>query len=219
MVYERGEEWYSGPEPERVYLIWQPFAQGTFEVLLDPRISIEKRVVFFWQALHGLHILHEHGFMHRDIKLKNIGVVGIRRPRAVLLDFGQATFKSPVSPTPGGVGTKPYLAPEMEIDLYTNAVDIWALGVVGVQLFAMTDGKLPWHEIQRDRNRHSQLIQQLSSRETHLVDNLLAQMLKWDANARISATDALSHRCFATLDDAEKYPELNESNPRKRPLE
>jgi serine/threonine protein kinase len=93
---------------------------------------------FFRQILEGLATLHRDGCIHRDIKPGNLGVVSHIPPRAVIFDFGQATRQGTVKATPGAIGTKGYLAPEMERRPYGSGVDIWAMGVVGFKLFVST---------------------------------------------------------------------------------
>ncbi|KAL2261006.1 hypothetical protein VTK26DRAFT_4819 [Humicola hyalothermophila] len=87
----------------------------------------------------GLAYLHHQGITHRDLKPENI-LVRSRDPLSVALsDFGLA--KSEHLGLETVCGTDPYMAPELwSFAKYTRAVDIWALGVVGIQLL---DGKLP----------------------------------------------------------------------------
>ena len=152
-------------------------------------------MLLFTQALEGLFVLHQGGSMHRDIKPDNLGVVSYNPALAVILDFGQTVQQSNVAPTPGRVGTRGYLAPEMELETYNNRVDVWALGVVGLQIF-VTGGSLRWHKFPEDRSIHQQTSISLSRHPDSTVENLLEWMLRWDPAERISAKEALDHPCL-----------------------
>ncbi|KAI0431758.1 kinase-like domain-containing protein [Xylaria sp. FL1042] len=93
----------------------------------------------FRGALKGLQAMHSHGWMHRDLKPGNIGLVG-RPARAVLLDFG-ASIHLPAtemqSPAPRCVGTVNWIAPELELINYYHSVDIWTTGCPGKDNEAM----------------------------------------------------------------------------------
>jgi hypothetical protein len=81
----------------------------------------------------GLHAIHGSGFSHRDIKLENI-LIG-RDGRCKICDFGLATRT--IRGLTGFVGSIFYASPEMEINRngqFTSAVDIWALGIVALEL-------------------------------------------------------------------------------------
>lgn len=89
----------------------------------------------------GLHVLHEHGTVHRDVKPANIYL-----PAAggvVILDFGLARVRDLTTITARGafVGSLAYCAPEQirgEADIHS---DLYALGAV---LFEMLTGRRPF---------------------------------------------------------------------------
>ena len=98
-------------------------------------MSIEAATIFR-DALLGLEFLHNNGWLHRDIKPQNIGVLPGNPPRAVLLDIGQAKFLKDrlLECVPGKDGTINYLAPEREMSAYDHAVDVWSMGIIGYEL-------------------------------------------------------------------------------------
>jgi serine/threonine protein kinase len=150
-------------------------------------MSLEVAVIFR-DALLGLKFLHNNGWVHRDMKPPNIGVLPGSPPRAVLLDVGQATFLEPDSmlpSKPGYGGTVNYLAPEREMSVYDHAVDVWPMGVMGFELtyghhpfmFAAN----PWrpgekHEQMRPafHQRYRQAIDMLSNDHWQYVDRKAA---------------------------------------------
>ncbi|WP_326697239.1 serine/threonine-protein kinase [Streptomyces sp. NBC_01754] len=99
------------------------------------------------QVLRGLTAVHEAGVLHRDVKPHNV----LFRPdgRALLMDFGIATFEGAVQVTRSHeiIGTPQYLAPELlsrtpeQPNPAGTASDLWALGVT---LYEMVEGRRPF---------------------------------------------------------------------------
>ncbi|MFE9849482.1 serine/threonine-protein kinase [Streptomyces sp. NPDC005576] len=112
------------------------------------RLPVAQAARIALQVLRGLRAVHEAGVLHRDVKPHNI----LFRPngRALLMDFGIATFEGAVQLTKSQeiIGTPKYLAPEL---IHrggealpkpgTPASDLWSLGVT---LFEMVEGHAPF---------------------------------------------------------------------------
>ncbi|KAL8271712.1 hypothetical protein Esti_004307 [Eimeria stiedai] len=111
------------------------------------------------QLLLGVHFLHSHNILHRDIKLDNIifrqseeelgGDAGQGGDLA-LLDFDMCLLKPQEQQTSSSlssstevsvVGTREYMAPECFKGQYSTASDIWSLGVI---LYILLDGHFPF---------------------------------------------------------------------------
>ena len=100
----------------------------------------------FRQLLDAVEHCHAHGVIHRDLKPSNVLFTEDGELR--LIDFDVAAYRGARSTLPGyedvRVGTLPYSAPEQILEPATatyEAADIHALGVV---LFEMLTGRLPW---------------------------------------------------------------------------
>lgn len=106
-----------------------------------------------WQLLYqlgeALAFIHEHGFLHLDLKPKNILVRKTRafgsqeKPQVMLLDFG-VSYRRDSGTRVSVVGTPAYMAPEVirGDDKPTHAVDYYSLGVT---LYQLIEGKLPFN--------------------------------------------------------------------------
>ncbi|KAL5325391.1 hypothetical protein ACEPPN_006516 [Leptodophora sp. 'Broadleaf-Isolate-01'] len=226
--YERGEKWFCAPSdedderhsfkarPEKVAIIYSPFARATITECLND-LSISLRLVAFHELIQGVSALHSAGLIHRDIKPGNWGVVNLTHSEisTVILDYGQAVRAVSCEPKPGLVGTVPYLAPEMELRTYGPGVDIWACGVIGLQLF-VTAGILQWKNVTHERRKFELVVTALQDEPADSVSNLLSQMLVWDPSERVLAEVALGHACFSGLHHNHSSAEVNLGLKRRR---
>ncbi|RPD52725.1 kinase-like protein [Lentinus tigrinus ALCF2SS1-7] len=100
----------------------------------------------FVSLIEAVQYCHEHKIAHRDLKPENV-LASEDGSEVFLADFGLATTKRMVDEH--GSGTAIYMAPECHGELYdyqpydTRAADIWALGVI---LVNMITGRDPWEK-------------------------------------------------------------------------
>lgn len=117
----------------------------------EARSSVTAAIELVETLARALHVAHEAGLVHRDVKPANVMVQPDGQP--VLLDFGLArAVESEVHLTMTGevVGTPAYMSPEQiagrgDMD---RRSDVYALGVT---LYELLTGKLPFAAPTRDQ--------------------------------------------------------------------
>jgi eukaryotic-like serine/threonine-protein kinase len=144
-IYEIGE--FAG-----LHFIAMEYVEG---ISLEEKIgghplTIAETVRIGREIADALDEAHTQGVVHRDIKAANVMVD--RRNRVKVLDFGLAKMSQSISSedstavkTRSGVvmGTASYMSPEQALGRGTDArTDLWSLGVI---LYEMTTGRLPFH--------------------------------------------------------------------------
>jgi serine/threonine protein kinase len=138
-------------ENEEFYLV-QEFVDGhdlTTEIIPGKQLSEAQVLKLLQELLEVLAVVHEHGVIHRDIKLQNI----MRRQdgKIVLIDFGSVKeIKSLASNTEGEVnstiviGTPGYIPNEQANGKPRLCSDVYAVGMLGIQaLTGVQPRKLP----------------------------------------------------------------------------
>lgn len=83
--------------------------------------------------------------IHRDLKLENILLTGNDQNICKVADFGIAGMATNVDTDNIDLGTLQYMPPEVisgELKTPSQAVDIWALGVIA---YTMLFGSLPFY--------------------------------------------------------------------------
>ncbi len=108
----------------------------------EGRLSPPRAAAIAQGICDGLAAAHAAGVVHRDLKPDNVLLA--RDGRTVVTDFGiaQAAGMEQARVTSGIVGTPAYMAPEQVEGKPAGAVaDLYALGVM---LYEMVTGELPW---------------------------------------------------------------------------
>ena len=171
-------------------------AGGNFLQLASP--TEDEVTITLNQQLLAVSYLHCMGITHRDIKPANI-LIQQRRPDLItkLSDFG---LSSETAQLVTFCGTEIYCAPEIEESYrrkikpqgtnasYTNAVDVWSLGIFGMEYtIGLPQKPKPW--------RHPRWTQRIISRVSDhrgRLGCLLTEMLQHDPKKRPSADECLS---------------------------
>lgn len=107
-----------------------------------PDLSADERVQVMTQLLSALSYLHGQSKAHRDIKTSNILVRYRGSGGAIDVMFGDFGLSSDDVRFKSNCGSHLYKAPELHqrrTKEFTSAIDIWSLGVVGLEIC----GRLP----------------------------------------------------------------------------
>jgi len=121
------------------YIVMQYVAGESLRALMyrEGAMPPDRVMSLVAQAAAALHLAHEQGIVHRDVKPSNLLV----QPdgRLLLSDFGIARMVATTRLTAAGsvLGTVTYLAPEQITgDPVSPATDVYALGVVAYECLA-----------------------------------------------------------------------------------
>lgn len=145
------------------------------------------------QLASACRFLHAQGIIHRDMKPENVGVKGLNEPfQFYLLDMGHAIEAE--SSDDHCKGTVRYLAPEV-LDLkyrrtasspnYGPEVDVWALGLVGIELINAIRLKDDSHALQAAE-------EQRCRNDTLPIYSALKKMLRTRPSFRCSMADIVN---------------------------
>ena len=130
-------------EDNNRYLISEYCEGGTLRTLIDSQynISIEQKLKLIIDILDGLSYIHSENVIHRDLKPDNILLSFTSQGwDAKISDFGIAKiYNSKTDPSAlqiGYTGSPAYMAPEQFYGKCTTASDIYAMGIILLELIA-----------------------------------------------------------------------------------
>eukprot|EP00798_Chlamydomonas_sp_ICE-L_P005037 gene5037-34824_t len=209
----------------RLYLVFE-FVDLDLKKHMDatPNFSQDHRMVktYLWQMLSAIEYIHSRRIFHRDLKPQNL-LIDRSKNQLKLADFGLArAFGIPLRAYTHEVVTLWYRAPEILLGskTYSTPVDIWSVGCIfaemvnhkpfvsGENIFQIlgTPNDVVWPGVSSIPDykscfpqwRPQNLAPLVPSLEPLGVD-LLAKMLVYCPQDRISATAALKHEFFADI--------------------
>ncbi|KAK2992297.1 hypothetical protein RJ640_020290 [Escallonia rubra] len=119
-----------------VNMITELCSSGSLSQYRKKHKSVDLKAIKNWarQILHGLNYLHTHSppIVHRDLKGDNVFVNG-NHGQVKIGDLGFATYLEQGTARTV-IGTPEYMAPELFEDDYNQLVDIYAFGILMIEL-------------------------------------------------------------------------------------
>jgi serine/threonine protein kinase len=208
-----------GKFPERAYLC-MPYAQADFGVDFwhQEKISLRTKMKLLQDTLRGIQKLHSLGIMHRDMTRKNMLILTIDPPHAVICDFGKATRE--IRSTFTKIGPICTCAPEVwdkDGHAYSNKIDLWSWAYAIAEVVG-------FHCDHRSQISGSRIFQIHNTLRAHarrvskdaLLVELLKALLNPDYKQRPSASEALKHNCWKIL-ELDEVPNADPMPESKRP--
>jgi len=155
----------------------------------------------------GLKVCHDHGIVHRDLKLENILVNKENDVDIKICDFGCAGRFDGKNMLKEQCGTFSYMAPEVILGLpYGFSVDMWSIGVI---IYAIFSGRHPFSDDEATAVR--QIVSGSYSMEgggwDHLtisVKQMLRTLLEVEPSERATIDTMMQYEWFDDDDDLPK---------------
>jgi len=160
------------------------------------------------EMLSAVSFLHSRHICHRDLKLENWVLESGKDVWSPLklIDFGLSTHFSPGQRLSRVVGSSYYVAPEVLKKTYTEACDLWSLGVIVYMLlsgappfYGKNDEAIKASIVQGEYTFPHELFRDVSDQAMQFVSTLLS----YNTEYRYTAQQALTHDWLAANLDPE----------------
>nr|XP_045625988.1 serine/threonine-protein kinase H1 homolog [Procambarus clarkii] len=188
---------------DKIYMVMELATGGDLfeKVMSRGPFSERETVKVLRMVLEGVKYLHGLGITHRDLKPDNLLYYHPGNDsRLMITDFGLAhTRKSADDVLMSTIcGTPEYIAPEMVARrLYTNAVDLWAVGVI---TYILLRGDFPFFDRERIRlykkilkGRYA-LSDEVWEEVSESGRDFVRRVLEVNPQLRLTAVEALAHK-------------------------
>jgi len=160
------------------------------------------------EMLSSVAFLHSRSICHRDLKLENWVLESGKDVWSPLklIDFGLSTHFNPGQRLSRVVGSSYYVAPEVLKKSYTEACDLWSLGVIVYMLlsgappfYGKNDEAIKASIVQGEYTFPHELFRDVSDEAMAFVTSLLSYNIEY----RYTAEQALTHPWLASNCDPE----------------
>ena len=156
------------------------------------RLQEDEACRFFQQIISGVEYIHKVKICHRDLKLENWVLESGKDVWSPLklIDFGLSTHFTQGHRLSRVVGSSYYVAPEVLKKSYTEACDLWSLGVI---VFVLLQGYLPFELTEKfSTNKYELHFDPVDFRHISLqAKTLISSCLDISPHKRPSAKDLL----------------------------
>mmetsp|Transcript_80919 Transcript_80919/g.148417 ORF Transcript_80919/g.148417 Transcript_80919/m.148417 type:complete len:329 (-) Transcript_80919:47-1033(-) len=180
-----------------------------FDHLLEAgKLDEDTAKEIFRQVASAVNYAHVNGIAHRDLKPENICFVNKSRRSVKVIDWGHGAFVSGLKRTSTPkIGSVFYQAPEVQEatfgSAYTNACDLWSLGVL---LYVVLSGTMTswvggtfWETLRAKKNEDFPMTSSAWSEISPDAKDLIKSLLKANPQERLSIQDVLLHPWLTTL--------------------
>ncbi|MBN3279179.1 KPSH1 kinase, partial [Polyodon spathula] len=205
---------------ERVYMVMELATGGElFDRIIAKGSFTERDATRVLQmVLDGVKYLHTLGITHRDLKPENLLYYHPGSDSKIMItDFGLASTRKKGDDClmKTTCGTPEYIAPEILVRKpYTNAVDMWALGVIS---YILLSGTMPFEDDNRTR-LYRQILKGKYSYSgepwpsvSNLAKDFVDRVVTVDPNERMTASQALKHPWIVTMAASSSMKNLHRS--------
>ncbi|KAG2177775.1 hypothetical protein INT43_003022, partial [Umbelopsis isabellina] len=195
---------------ECIYLIMPLCTGGSLqEYVFQNRVSVGQMVYILQGLVNGLHEIHRHGYIHRDIKCDNIFLTK-ETNEIVIGDFGVVSIKATADSVAEEAGVVLFWAPEsIEGRIVDNKIDIWALGIVIMEI--LNGGKAPYEDEECSEETIKEII--LATGRPKYPDGLppllvdfMDRCLEVDSQHRASTDELLQHPFLTECESEYLFP-------------
>ncbi|CAF1216043.1 unnamed protein product, partial [Didymodactylos carnosus] len=192
---------------DKCYLVMEYMAKGSLACMMEKeKISYFRKVKYALHVARGMHKLHQHNLIHRDIRPANILVD--EHQVAKIGDMG-ITREVSANHQHTMVGYNPYMPPEFYLGRYSQKLDVYTFGLTLNEFFTEANAQL-------DITGSTVKLQNLSP----ILNDFILRCINYDPNQRPTSficqkTLALYVKCFTETIN-KKHRDYDKSSTEKR---